>query len=147
MSAVAAAVRTQEGLTQAIQETGLELQSFSEQVYAEKWTDIWKVFRLRDILISQFVYMKAMQDYIEHGGKSRGSALYADKDGVLPMEGMPEFLRFSLDNDQLSGQIQEVLYRNGECAFTWRKVRQIPMEDDFFENVWRQYRENKSIAK
>lgn len=36
--------------------------------------------------------------------------------------------------------------RAGTCDFTWRPVRPIPEDDDFFENVWRSYRENRNIV-
>jgi hypothetical protein len=41
--------------------------------------------------------------------------------------------------------IQEILYKDGGCIPSWRAVRPIPEEDDFFEKVWRGYRENKNI--
>ncbi len=52
---------------------------------------------------------------------------------------------FSLDGGRFADQVQEVRLRDGRCEFTWRKVRPIPSEDDFFENVWRSYRENQNI--
>ena len=41
--------------------------------------------------------------------------------------------------------IQEMLYKDGKCSFNWRPVRPLPKNDDFFENVWRSYRENGNI--
>ena len=41
--------------------------------------------------------------------------------------------------------IQEAVYQNGACEISWRPVRPIPEDDDFFENVWRSYRENGNI--
>lgn len=41
--------------------------------------------------------------------------------------------------------IQEVKYEKGEVNFSYRKPRPIPLDDDFFENVWREYRKNKNI--
>ena len=41
--------------------------------------------------------------------------------------------------------IQEVKYEKGEVNFSYRKLRPIPLDDDFFENVWREYRKNKNI--
>ena len=87
----------------------------------------------------------AMVDYVENGGKSRGSALYTDKDGKLPYDNLPDIFRYTLDDGSKGSMVQEVLYRNGKCEFNWRKVREIPKEDDFFENVWRSYRENGNI--
>lgn len=42
-------------------------------------------------------------------------------------------------------KVQEVEYVNGEFKLSTRDVRPIPREDAFFENVWRNYRENKNI--
>ena len=41
--------------------------------------------------------------------------------------------------------IQEVKYNKGEVEFFYREPRPIPLDDDFFENVWREYRKNKNI--
>ena len=42
-------------------------------------------------------------------------------------------------------KVQEVQYINGAFTSSTRDVRPIPHEDDFFENVWRTFRENKNI--
>ena len=42
--------------------------------------------------------------------------------------------------------LQEMLYRDGACVFEWRPVRPIPKDDDFFENVWREYRETGNVG-
>ena len=49
------------------------------------------------------------------------------------------------DNGGSAGKIQEVSLKDGKFATLWRDVRPIPENRDFFENVWRQYRENKNI--
>ncbi|GEM_PF-6701516 len=89
--------------------------------------------------------VKSMEDYIKYGGKSRGSALYTDKDGTKPYESLPNIFRFTLDDGTIGDMVQEVIYKNGECEFNWRKVRPLPKDEDFFENVWKSYRENGNI--
>ena len=42
-------------------------------------------------------------------------------------------------------KVQEVQYISGSFISGTRDVRPIPAEDAFFENVWRNYRENKNI--
>ena len=93
----------------------------------------------------QQVYLSAMRDYLERGGKSRGSALYTDPDGEKPYAVLPDTFTFRLDNGAGGGVIQEAVYQNGACKISWRPVRPIPEDDDFFENVWRSYRENGNI--
>ena len=43
------------------------------------------------------------------------------------------------------GMIQEVLWNGNGFDVSLRPVRSIPENDNFFENVWRGYRENKNI--
>ncbi len=51
------------------------------------------------------------------------------------------FLNYEKDPEK----IQEVVFENGEFKVTNRQVRPIPKSDDFFENVWRTYRENGNV--
>ena len=51
-----------------------------------------------------------------------------------------------LDDGSRGGRVQEMLYRDGACVFEWRPVRPIPKDDDFFENVWREYRETGNVG-
>ena len=53
---------------------------------------------------------------------------------------------FALDDGTRGSRVQEVLYRDGACRFEWRDVRPIPEDDDFFENVWRSYRQTGNIG-
>lgn len=103
-----------------------------------------QVFRLRDMLMSQRAYLGAMENYLESGGKSRGSALYTDLSGSKPHPALPDELTFRLDDGSGGNLVQEV-DASGTLRFFWRQVRPIPQEDDFFENVWRSFRETGNI--
>src|SRR5699024_2251169 len=50
---------------------------------------------------------------------------------------------------RLAASVQEVgLDRSeepGSVETSWRPVRPIPVEDDFFENVWREYRKDGNV--
>jgi hypothetical protein len=92
-----------------------------------------------------------MADYLDHGGRSRGSVLYTDAAGGLPLAtddgpelDLPEVFRFSQE-DGLEDVVQESSWSGDDLSFTWRPVRPIPDNDDFFENVWRHYREDKNV--
>lgn len=145
MSRFGAAIRSSEGIDTALEETRRELSGFSGLVSVAAPTELSKLFRLRDVLICQQVYLSAMRDYLVRGGKSRGSALYTDPDGEKPYDVLPDTFTFRLDNGAGGGVIQEAVYQNGVCEMNWRPVRPIPEDDDFFENVWRSYRENGNI--
>lgn len=145
MSQFGSAIRSRDGILTALREVQTELTSFSDVVSVTAPSELSRLFRLRDVLICQYVYLSAMKDYIEQGGKSRGSALYTDPKGKKPYSVLPDAFTFCLDDGSRGSLIQEVSYRNGDCTFLWRPVRPIPDDDDFFENVWRSYRENKNI--
>ena len=80
-----------------------------------------------------------------HGGKSRGSALYTDlTGGTKPFGQLPDTFTFAFDETE-SPLIQELWFEDGTCRTAWRAPRPIPEDDDFFENVWRSYRETGNI--
>ncbi|MBE6905209.1 MAG: FAD-binding protein [Ruminococcaceae bacterium] len=145
MSQFGSAIRSRDGILTALREVQTELTTFSDAVSVTAPSELSRLFRLRDVLICQYVYLSAMKDYMEQGGKSRGSALYTDPKGKKPYSVLPDAFTFCLDDGSKGSLIQEVSYRNGDCTFLWRPVRPIPDDDDFFENVWRSYRENKNI--
>ena len=99
------------------------------------------VFRLRNALVTQIMVLRAMQDYAEKVGVSRGSALYADANGrYLPEPPRPaEGLRPD------ERQVQELVWANGAGEARWRPTRPIPAGDLFFENVWQRWRETGGI--
>lgn len=145
MSRYAGAIRSREGIMKAAVETKRELEELNSLVYIHEPKQLEWVYRLRDMLIAQYVYLTAMTDYMDNGGKSRGSALYSDPDGRKPFDRLPDLFCFTLDDQTRGDLIQEITYRSDECEVQWRKVHPIPDEDDFFENIWHSYRENGNV--
>jgi succinate dehydrogenase/fumarate reductase flavoprotein subunit len=139
------AFRNGEAVSGALAVTKALLNEFAEQVRVSTAGNLGTAFRFRDILISQFVYLSAIEDYISRAGKSRGSALYYRADGEKPHPGIPEEFRTLIDDGESGASIQEISYRDGRCAAIWRSVRPVPEKDDFFENVWRSYRETGNL--
>lgn len=140
MSAYGGMIRKWENLESALKETEAELQGYLELVKHPAPNQIPLFYRLRDMLISQRVYLFAMLDYAKSGAGSRGSALYTDKDGKRPDLKLPELYRCRLDQGAHGGIVQEILLDGGECSAKWRAVRPIPEVDYFFENQWKAYR-------
>jgi len=98
-------------------------------------------------LVTQYVYLCAIREYIRKGGGSRGSYLVQNKNGTLPIESLPEDFRFSLDNGELSGSVCEIALDAAtmECKCDWKPVRPIPSDDNWFENIWTEYRKGNVI--
>ena len=144
MSLCAAAIRDLSKISLYREQVQEKIQNFIKTVKVRTNVEISMLFRYRDMLLSQFCYLSAMVDYATHGGKSRGSALYTDKTGRKPYQTLPDTLTFSLEED---GEVpmQEVILEDGICRTSWRMPHPIPELDDFFENVWRAFRENGNI--
>ena len=103
-------------------------------------------YMARELCVSQILYLSAFIDYAEKGGKSRGGAIYTDAGGTKPHALLPGQYTFTPDGGELDDMIQEAAFKaDAPCAITWRKRRPIPAEDDFFENVWRDFREGRHI--
>lgn len=145
MSRCGAAIRDTEAIEAYAENVEMQLAAFAETVRVSNRAQLAMAFRFRDMLMSQRAYLRAMIDYTAHNGKSRGSALYTDmKEGRKPYASLPDSFTFALDENE-HPLVQELCFEKGVCKTSWRAVRPIPEDDDFFENVWRSYRENGNI--
>ncbi len=142
--AVAAAIRSPDGIAYAIAEVRALLDAFTERVRVPTASALPRAYKLRDILLSQLVCFSAMRDYVAHGGASRGSCLYTDAAGSHA-PGLEDVFRFLSDDGRHSGEIQETVLRGGTVESTFRPVHPLPDGGGFFENVWKRYREDKNI--
>ncbi len=144
MSDCGAAIRDREAMEKAFAEIRKELDVLSGTVGVADVTALYSAYKLKDLLTVQYAVLAAMIDFSKTVGTTRGSALYCDKAGDL-REGLEELFRFRLDATGTNGSVQQVRLNGNQAEITWRPVRPMPACDDFFENVWRQYRENKNI--
>jgi succinate dehydrogenase/fumarate reductase flavoprotein subunit len=161
MSAKAGPVRSEASIHEALDQVREWLAAYPDTVSADGTSrrSVNRTFLVRDILTSAYVYLSAMADYVAHGGRSRGSVLYTDDGGALPHVGygpgadaeleLPEDFRFTLDGGALDDVVQEVVWepdgKAGTVSFVWRPRRPVPEADDFFENVWRDFREHGNV--
>ena len=145
MSRCGAAIRDPAQIRAYGKQVKAQLAGFAKTVKAGSRTELAMLYRLRDMLLSQHAYLTAMADYTAHGGQSRGSALYTDlTGGVKPFAQLPDTFTFALDETE-APLIKELWFEDGTCKTDWRAPRPIPEDDDFFENVWRSYRETGNI--
>lgn len=150
MSACAGAIRNVSAMRALIEKNQALLASFGERVCAVGSIGLARAFSLRDSLITQIAVLSSMIDYVDAGGKSRGSALYTAADGQsapgLEQEADGLF-RYLLDDGARDAVTQTLCYdaADMDCHATWREVRPLPEGGGFFENVWRSYRENGNV--
>lgn len=139
-------IRSSGGVRIALEEVKSELETIVNDTKSSDLAQISKAFQNRDLLIAQKALLSAIADYIEKGGKSRGSYLVQAEDGELPLNSLPDDFRFMLrEKNHEENPIQVLSYLDGECICEWRKARPIPKCDDWFENVWNEYRKDEII--
>ena len=155
MSDKAGVVRSKESVSEAREEVTRLLAEYDATVAADAGSrrSVSRLFLIRDILTSQYVYLHAMEHYVGTGGLSRGSVLYTDADGSLPVLSdevdaeLPELFRLRLDGGKLDDVIQVTTWDGvSEPTFAWRERRAIPEDLVPFETTWRTYRESKNIG-
>lgn len=143
MSDNAAAIRNAEGLKCALDSANAEIAALSKCFVKDK-AKIYLYYKLKDILYTQSAVVTAMIDYSKTVGDTRGSSLCFDENGKL-RDGLEEIFRFTEEKGDTRSKIQETVLTENGFVSSWRDVRPIPQNDDFFENIWRQYRENGNI--
>ena len=144
MSDNAAAIRSRTNIESALRETEKDLTGICEKTGINEKSELYKFYKLKDILITQCAVLTAMLEYADTVGKTRGSSLCRDENGRL-RSGLEEVFRFTEENGDTRDKVQETVLSDGKFSCRWRAVRAIPQNNDFFENVWRGYRDNGNI--
>ena len=106
------------------------------------------VFKALDLCLTHAVYLEAIKEYLEKGGRSRGSYLVLDPDGEKPCPQLDEGWRFSLENPDsfVSRKILEIrLDEELRPIKQWVDIRPVPAGEGWFENVWDDFRTDKII--
>ena len=144
MSLNGSVIRNAGLIEKTLEEVSYYLGNFSS-IKVNGKAELWILFELRNALITQKVYLESMLDYILHGGKSRGSALYSEENGNIHIDGLDNRFTYSLEDEARPSEIQEARYMDGKTEFSRRMPNPIPKDDDFFENVWARYREDRCV--
>ncbi len=142
MSDCAGAIRDPKAIQHTLSQVTSQLQA--QDVGVGRMDRVYLAYRLRDQLLTQGAVLSAMADYAEAQEGSIGSALYCDGEGSL-CPGLEEVFRFRPARTGQEDQIQRVCLEQNEYIVSWRKVRPLPENENFFETVWRQFRENGNV--
>lgn len=138
MSEVAGAIRNKTEIRKLLVHVEPLLTYFAENIKVSNESELYKAYRLRDTFVSQCVYLEAMDDYVNRGGASRGSAIYLEN-----VTDFASLMNFSEADESLLTKIQEIKYLGNMVKIDWRDIRPIPDGGGVFETVWREYREKK----
>jgi len=114
-------------------------------------TELIEFFQVKDALLTQLIFLKAILDYHHSLGRSRGSYLIlrnkldesVSERYVTPPGNLKNY-RFILNNLDLSNKIQTIQWKDGKILVDWEDVRGIPSKSGWFENIWKKF-EKKEI--
>jgi succinate dehydrogenase/fumarate reductase flavoprotein subunit len=166
MTSCAGIKRSRESIAEAVAAARKLNDELAGRISAVDTDDLAEAFSLADTCLTHFVYLSAIDCYIREGGRSRGSFLvtgegsqgsfkagdegnnaapgtaaegelsYGSGDAVTPAYELCAY-----DRDVEKG-ILEVKLIDNEILTTVTAVRDIPDQDLWFENVWRDYNED-----
>lgn len=148
MSACGAHIRSLEKVKPAIEEAWDLYSKMKNEMKSVSARELPAAFRNLDLCLTHALYLEAIAEYLEKGGKSRGSYLVMDSSGKKPCEQLGDEWKFSLTqaDDFVNQKILEIrLDENFDVQKQWVEVRPIPQEDLWFENVWNDFMKDNII--
>jgi len=91
--------------------------------------------RLEGLVLTCWTVLASVTEYALKGGGSRGGFVLKGN-----MEGAETWLP---EKDALRNKILEVRFNEDAFSASWRPVRPLPLEEPWFENMWRRFREGE----
>ncbi len=148
MSACGAPIRIPEKVKEAIKDAWGLYSRLRKEIKVSSVKKLPVAFKNLDLCLTHALYLEAIGEYLEKGGKSRGSYLVMDPEGEKPCEALGDEWKFSLNQeDAFVNQkiLQIYLDENANVKKQWVDIRPIPQEETWFENVWNEFRQDKII--
>ncbi|MFX0072603.1 MAG: FAD-binding protein, partial [Candidatus Hermodarchaeota archaeon] len=150
MSKYGGIIRGIKGLFEESKKIIKELYNLKNILTLDNNSEIIEYFRIKDALLTQQYILDSILNYHESKGKSRGSYLIIrdqlidslNEKFIIPPGDLAQF-KFITSNINLKSKIQTINSHAGIINFNWEKVRKIPTEIGWFENVWKKFLEDK----
>ncbi len=150
ISSYGAAIRSAEKVEEAVEGAWALYARLDSEMRVGPSRELPAAFKILDLSLTHALYLEAVREYLDKGGKSRGSYMVLDSNGTEPCPGMGERWHFSLNPPQafVDQKILEIsLDERGKVVKKWVDIRPIPREETWFENVWNDYREGRVIRE
>jgi succinate dehydrogenase/fumarate reductase flavoprotein subunit len=148
MSACGAHVRGLAKVKEAIAEGWQLYRELQNTVKIATPQELPEAFKNLDLCLTHVLYLEAIGEYLEKGGRSRGSFLVLDPEGKKPCDQLGENWRFGLNrvDSFVNTKILEIsLDANMTVRKNWVNIRPIPQAEVWFETVWKNYINDKII--
>jgi succinate dehydrogenase/fumarate reductase flavoprotein subunit len=113
-----------------------------------KTVDVVEALRNRQLCHAHAVYLDSILFSLRQKVGSRGSALALISDGLEAHEKLGSEWRFAVEDESFKTKLLvSVAEKEGEVFCRWIDRHPIPVSDAWFENVWREFRENIHLTK
>jgi succinate dehydrogenase/fumarate reductase flavoprotein subunit len=143
MSACGAHIRNAEQVRKAANDAWKLYSKLKTGMRVASPKDLPSAFKNLDLCLTHALYLETILEYLEKGGKSRGSFLVLDPNGEKPCPCLGDEWKFSLNpgNSFVDQKILEISLDEKMCVKKqWVEIRPIPQEDSWFENIWNDFR-------
>jgi len=147
MSGAGSIIRDRKKVASAAAEASSLRGEIKGKIGASSAKELAGCFKVADAWLTHMIWLEAIKFYIEKNGRSRGSYIITDDQKPA----IPEFSSPVGDIDlcsydrEVEKDIQEVSLRKGKITISGVKVREIPVQDLWFEKVWKDYLEDNYI--
>jgi len=147
MSGAGSIIRNREKVSMAAAEAFSLFSKIKEKVGASSTLELAECFKISDACLTHLIWLEAIRSYIEHNGRSRGSYLItSNKKPIIPDISSPDFnIDLCMYDREVERDVQELNFRKGELVISSVKVREIPLQNLWFEKVWKDYLEDNFI--
>ena len=148
MSACGAHIRDPNKVKEAVKQAWNLYSRLKDEIKVPSAKELPEAFRNLNLCLTHALYLEAIGEYLERGGKSRGSYLVRDPGGEKPCEELGNEWKFRLNQGDsfVDTRILEIYLDEDACVRKQRvKIRPIPEEEAWFENVWNDYMKGNII--
>ena len=147
MSGSGSIIRDREKVSEACKEAGSLFKNIKEKIGASSVKEIAECFKIYDCCLAHLVYLKSIRSYIEKKGRSRGSYIIkGNKEKVNPDFSIGDFDIYLCRYDrEAEKNIIEAGYRENKVLTSICRARDLPLQNLWFEKVWKDYLEDNYI--
>lgn len=97
-----------------------------------------ELMRNEQLLLAQTIYLEAILFQTRAGVGSRGSSLVLAAEGKKVHDKLDWGMIY--ENTAFRSMVLSSVFADGKTENTWEKCRPVPQGDDWFENIWHDYR-------
>ena len=145
MSSFGSMIRSKAQLGKELDEAKKQLAQF-DAVRIQTPYSLPHFFTVRHLVLTHYIYLSAIMEYMANEGGSRGSALILHSEGEAIHEQLEGFWRYKKEDEEKRNLIMTTCYENKNCVFCHLYCRPIPDDDFWFETVWREFLQGKHLV-